>query len=113
MYLTLPDIRATLEVIKRRSAGPQGAEHGPSSRLIICYHAPALILKLVGLLLRRVGEPLRSAFRPEELARLCAEYGFQIESDLDMPSIADSVVPALSQAASRVRHLRVASARKI
>jgi methyltransferase (TIGR00027 family) len=59
MYLTRQEIETTLAVIKHRSLA--------KSRVIIAYHAPALMLLFVGLLVRRLGEPLRSAARASRL----------------------------------------------
>ncbi len=89
MYLTLRDIEATLAVLERRSP--------PGSRLIILYHVPALLLKVLGLLLRRVGEPLRSAFRPAQMRELLAEHGFQVRADQDLIRIGDTLSPEIGQ----------------
>ncbi len=91
MYLTPADIEATLKVIARRSA--------PASRLILNYQRPALVLHLIGLMLRRMGEPLRSAFRPEAMARLLAAHGFEVTDDRHLPEIA-AVSPKTSPARS-------------
>ncbi len=64
MYLTRSAIDATLAVIARRSV--------PGSRLIVLYHSPALLVHLVGAIVRWLGEPLRSAFRPELMRALRA-----------------------------------------
>jgi len=102
MYLTQTDIEATLAVIQRRSA--------PDSRLIIVYHAPAFILRIVGLALKRVGEPLRSAFEPEQMRALLRRYGFEVSSDQDLETIGSGLAPEIGAAARRVKHLRVVTA---
>lgn len=102
MYLSLSDIEATLATTTRRSA--------PGSRLLIVYHAPALILKVVGLLLRRVGEPLRSAFTPEQMRALLAKHLFAVLTDQDLSSVGRALSPEIGRAAERVRHLRVVTA---
>ena len=83
MYLDLRAIEASLSVIAQRSA--------PSSRLIIFYHQPAWILHLVGFGLRRLGEPLRSSFRADEMRALLGKHGFSVVRDADMPSIGEQL----------------------
>lgn len=104
MYLSRTDIEATLAVLQRRSA--------PGSRLIIVYHVPALILAVVGLLLRRLGEPLRSSFEPHELSALLSRYGFEVTSDQDVSGIGHSFSPEVGKLAARAKHLRVAVAER-
>ncbi len=102
MYLKQSDIEATLAVVQRRSAS--------GSRMIIAYHVPALILKVVGLLLRRVGEPLRSAFQPEQMRGLLAKYGFRVTDDRDLSSIGAALSPEIGKAAERVKHMHIVTA---
>lgn len=102
MYLKPNDIEASLAVMQRRSA--------PGSRLIVLYHAPALVLKAVGFFLKRVGEPLRSAFRPEQLRAMLAKYGFRVSADQDLAQAGHALSPQIGKAAQRVKHLRVAVA---
>ena len=104
MYLTQSDIEATLAVVQRRSA--------PGSKLVIVYHAPAFVLHLISFFLKRIGEPLRSAFEPERMRALLAGYGFDVTSDLDLPSIGDALSPEIGAAARRVKHVRVVTAKK-
>ena len=104
MYLALRDIEATLAVVQRRSA--------PGSRLVIAYHVPALILKLVGLLLKRVGEPLRSAFTPEQMRALLARFGFNVLADQDLSSVGRTLSPEIGQAARRVKHMHIVTAER-
>src|SRR5215475_10131588 len=68
MYLTPAEIKAALAVIERRAAA--------GSRLIVVYHSPSLMLPIVGLVVRRLGEPLRSSFTPDAMRALVARYGF-------------------------------------
>lgn len=105
MYLAEKDIEATLAVLQRRSA--------PGSRLVIAYHVPALILKVVGLLLKRVGEPLRSAFKPEQMRALLARFGFDVLADLALPSIGRTLSPEIGKATERVKHMHVVSAERV
>lgn len=98
MYLTLADIEATLQVIARRSA--------PGSRLVIVYHQPAAILKLVGWILRRMGEPLRSAFTAPEMRALLGRHGFDVVSDENVAQTAARLSPDLARKMRLVRHMR-------
>lgn len=105
MYLTPADIEATLYVIRRRSAD--------GSRLIIVYHSPALMRRLIGLFVRRLGEPLRSAFTADEMRALLARYGFGVVSDADMPTIGVAMSPEIAEGTRRMKHLRIAIADRI
>lgn len=102
MYLTQADIEATLSVLQRRSAS--------GSRLILAYHVPALRLKVIGYLLRRIGEPLRSSFRPGQLRSLLRSYGFDVSVDEDLAEAGRALSPKVGRIAERVRHLHVAIA---
>jgi len=102
MYLSQADIEATLAVVQQRSA--------PGSQLVIVYHAPALILSVVGLFLRRVGEPLRSAFTPTQMRALLARYGFEVSADRDLPRIAATLSAEMASATRRVKHMRTVTA---
>lgn len=104
MYLTPADIAASLAVIQRRSA--------PGSRLIVAYHVPALLLKVVGLFLKRLGEPLRSELRPAQLRTLLAGYGFEVSSDQDLASTGYELSSEIGRACERVKHLHVAVAER-
>ena len=65
MYLERADIEATLGVIQRRSA--------PGSHLVVQYiDRRSLLLPLIAVLLRRVGEPLRSLFSSDQFRALLA-----------------------------------------
>jgi methyltransferase (TIGR00027 family) len=102
MYLTPADVEATLSVIARRSA--------PASRLIVLYHAPALLTKLAGRVVRRLGEPLRSAFRADEMRALLARHGFTIAHDDDLRDLGATMSPEVREATRPIRHLRIAVA---
>jgi methyltransferase (TIGR00027 family) len=99
MYLTRQEIETTLAVIAKRSP--------PRSRLIIAYHAPALLLLLVGLLVRRLGEPLRSAFKASKMRSLLAGYGFEVIRDHDIPTIAAGLSIELARATRMMKHMRI------
>lgn len=105
MYLSRTEIEATLEVIRHRSA--------EGSRLIVAYHSPSWMLGLIGPLLRLVGEPLRSTFRPEAMRELLARYGFAAVRDEDVPGIARQLSQEFRQATRALKHLRVVTASRV
>jgi len=105
MYLARPAIAATLAIVARRSP--------PGSRLVVAYHAPALILKLVGWIVGRAGEPLRSAFRPQEMRQLLARHGFAVVRDDDLPTLAQTVTPEVAAAVRPLRHFRIVVAERV
>lgn len=102
MYLTPAEVESTLRVLEKRSA--------PASRLVIVYHAPARILWLVGLLVRRMGEPLKSSFTPEAMRALLQRFGFGIVRDEDMPSVGASISAELAKDMRGIKHLRIVTA---
>ncbi|MEO8906417.1 MAG: class I SAM-dependent methyltransferase [Polyangiaceae bacterium] len=104
MYLTLDQIEATLKIVGRRSA--------PGSRLIIAYFQPALILKLIGWLLARVGEPLRSTQTPEEMRAILRSHDFTVQQDEDLGLIAGRLSSELAAATKQSRHMRIVTADK-
>ena len=99
MYLHLAEIEATLAVVKRRSAF--------GSRIIIAYHRPTLISWFVGFYLRRIGEPLRSAFTPEAMRELLARFGFAVKSDEDLLTIGSALASDIGKAMRRLSHLSI------
>ncbi len=105
MYLTPADIEATLAIIKRRSAA--------GSRLIVMYHSPALMLRLIGPVVRRMGEPLRSSFTADTMRMLVAKYGFGVVWDADMPTIGGAMSAEIAQATRRMKHLRIVTADRL
>ena len=102
MYLTRQDIEATLRVIEQRSA--------PTSRLVIVYIAPALMLLILAPLLRSMSEPLRSVFRPRGVAELLARHGFRATRDVGVAEVASSLSLMLPARGLTARHLRVVTA---
>jgi O-methyltransferase involved in polyketide biosynthesis len=102
MYLTAPEIEATLAVIERRSAA--------SSRLIVAYHSPALLLWVVGPLVRRVGEPLKSALPPDAMRALLAKHGFAVVSDEALPTVAKRLPEDFARVARVAKHMRIVAA---
>lgn len=99
MYLTRAEIEATLAVVARRSAA--------GSRLIIAYAAPGLILPLVRLLVRRIGEPFRSVLRAGAMKSLLAAYDFAIVSDQNVPTIARRLSDGAWRATRAMKHIRI------
>lgn len=105
MYLTRAEVAATLAVIERRSAA--------GSRLVAYYHRRALFLVLVGMLVKRLGEPLRSTFSVEAMRALLAQHGFRVTSDDDLPTLGARVSPQVAAATRVLRHARIAVAERV
>jgi hypothetical protein len=68
------------------------------------------VLRIVGLFLRRIGEPLRSAFSAEAMRALLGRYGFAIARDDGIPAIGAALSPDLARATRSVKHYRIAIA---
>jgi methyltransferase (TIGR00027 family) len=102
MYLTERDIEATLEVVARRSA--------PGSRLIVAYFSPALLIHLVGVMVRRLGEPIQSVFTSDAMRTLLEKHRFRVVSDQGLPEIGRTLSANVARATRRLRHLRVVTA---
>ena len=102
MYLALPDIEATLRVIARRSP--------PGSRLVVLYHTPSPLVRILGFIAKRMGEPLRSSFTPAAIAALLARYGFRAHRDESIASLGAALDRAIARAARRLTHLRIVTA---
>ena len=98
MYLDLEDIETTLRVVAARSA--------PGSRLVVLYHSPSPLLYFVGLLTRRLGEPLRSELRPAAMRALLARHGFSVTRDESMRSVGSRLGPAVQRMTRFVTHMR-------
>jgi methyltransferase (TIGR00027 family) len=99
MYLRRSEIEATLQVIEKRSAA--------RSRLVIAYHSPALMLLLVAVIVKSMGEPIRSAFTPARMRVLLARFGFQPSSDEALPAIGLRLSDDVAQATRIMKHLRI------
>jgi methyltransferase (TIGR00027 family) len=104
MYLTPAEVEATLAVVSKRSA--------PKSRLVVVYHSPALILWLVGALVRRLGEPLRSTFTPKALRALFEKHGFSVTRDADLPTLSDGHSADVRRHVKPMGHTRIATAER-
>lgn len=105
MYLTPADVEATLAVIARRSAA--------GSRLVILYHSPAFMRCVVGLAVRRLGEPLRSSFTADAMRALLARHGFRVIADEALPRIGAALSEDVGRATARVKHLRIVTAERV
>ena len=99
MYLTAAQIESTLDAVVRRSA--------PGSRVVVLYHAPSLLLPLVGLLTRRMGEPLRSTHTEDQMRALLSRHGFDTVRDEDLAGIGARLSPTLGRELRSMRHMRV------
>jgi methyltransferase (TIGR00027 family) len=102
MYLDEAAVESTLAVIEQRSEA--------KSRLVTLYHAPALILRLVGPMVRRLGEPLRSVFTADAMRALLERHGFTVVEDEDLPSIAARLSSDLVRSTRRLKHTRIVTA---
>lgn len=102
MYLERTAIEATLRVLESRSA--------PGSRLVILYHAPALIREIIGLFVRRLGEPFRSAFTAEEMATVLSGFGFEVLQDDSLTSIGDKLSADFGAATRVLQSMRIVTA---
>lgn len=101
MYLSRAEVEATLRLIAQRSA--------PGSRLVALYFARGHVVlrAIVAMMLRRMGEPVRSRFSEREMHTLLAKYGFLSVLDEDLPTAAERLTPALRSATKRIGHLRM------
>ncbi len=104
MYLTRAEVDATLAVVAARST--------PGSRLIIAYAAPGLLVPLVRILVRRLGEPFRSLFRPAAMKDMLAGAGFAVLRDRDIPTLAQPLSPAVRKATRALKHIRIVAAER-
>jgi len=104
MYLTTVQVQATLRVMAERSA--------PGSRVSILYHSPHWMLKVVGLVVRSVGEPLRSAFTPSAMSALLATCGFEVVADASVQELSAALSPELGREAKMAGHLRLVTAER-
>jgi O-methyltransferase involved in polyketide biosynthesis len=102
MYLTPADVEATLAVIEKRSAA--------GSRLIVVYHRPSAVLKVIGLFVRRLGEPFRSSFKPEAMRALLAKYRFDVVADAAICDLGGAMSAEIRNATKPVKQLRIATA---
>jgi methyltransferase (TIGR00027 family) len=104
MYLDLSDVQKTLAVVGHRSA--------PESRVIILYHAPAPVLRLVGLFVGWLGEPLRSEFTAPEMRKLLTTYGFSVLQDSDLRTLGKRFPVDIAEATDAMKHMRIVTAER-
>jgi len=102
MYLNRDEIETTLSTIEARSA--------PGSRLIVAYHQPALMLLLLAVIVRRLGEPIRTVLTPSQMRKLLARYGFCTRWDRDLPAIGSELSAEIGHATRLMRHMRIVRA---
>ena len=102
MYLDRDAIETTLRIVEHRSA--------PGSRLIVAYHQPAWMLLLLAVIVRRLGEPIRTVFTPHQMRELLACYGFCTRWDRDLPAIGRELSAEIGHATRLMRHLRIVAA---
>jgi methyltransferase (TIGR00027 family) len=104
MYLTRAEIESTLRTVETRSA--------PGSRLIVVYHQPALMLLLLAVLVRRMGEPIRTVLTQGQMRMLLDRYGFRTRWDHDLPTIGSELSTEIGRATRMMRHLRIVAAER-
>ena len=63
------------------------------------YTSPSIIRRAVGVVLRLVGEPFRSAFTADEMGSLLAEFGFAVVQDEDLATISTRLSAGLADGA--------------
>lgn len=68
------------------------------------------MLGLVGPLVRRLGEPLRSAFTGDEMRALLGRYAFEVVRDEALPGIAAQLSGDLGVSTRALKHMRIATA---
>ena len=100
----LRDIEASLQVVERRSA--------PRSRLVVAYHAPALILHVMGFMVE-ASAPFRSTFTAPAPARTPRRVPASPSSATRAWSRSGSSRGrSVARAAERLKHHRIATANR-
>ena len=102
MYLRRDEIETTLSIVETRSA--------PGSRLIVAYRQPALMLGVLLVIVRRLGEPIRTVLTPYQMRKLLNHYGFCTRWDRDLPAIGAELSAEIGHATRLMRHLRIVTA---
>jgi methyltransferase (TIGR00027 family) len=102
MYLEPDEIETTLRTVGERSA--------PGSRLIVAYHQPAWMLLVLALIVRRLGEPIRTVLTPHQMRELLARHRFCTRWDRDLPAIGSELSAEIGHATRLMRHLRIVTA---
>ena len=99
MYLTPADVEATLAVVAARST--------PGSRIAIAYHSPAFMLRFVGYIVKRMSEPLRSAYTDRQMRALLSRHDFAVMRDASLPQIGAQLSPEVGEATRVMKHTRI------
>lgn len=102
MYLTRDEIETTLRTVEARSTA--------GSRLIVAYHQPAWMVLVVAVIVRFLGEPIRTVLTPIQMRDLLTRYGFSVRWDRDLPFIGSELSPEIGRAIRLMRHLRIVTA---
>jgi hypothetical protein len=76
------------------------------------YFSPSWRLHLLGFVVRRIGEPLRSKFTPDKMVGLLAAHRFEVTEDRAVSEIGRSLSPELERATRPFKHARVVVADK-
>jgi O-methyltransferase involved in polyketide biosynthesis len=105
MYLTPAEVEATLGVIARRSAA--------GSSLTVTYMSPAPLRWVVGFLMRRLGEPFKSAFTADVMRELLSRSGFRVVEDDDIFGIGRRLLGERARPMRIMKHQRVATAKRV
>ena len=104
MYLHREEIERTLSTVEARSA--------PGSRLIVAYLQPALMLLPLAVIVRRLGEPIRTVLTPKQMKKLLTRYGFSTLWDRGLPEIGLKLSAEIGHATRMMRHLRIVAAQR-
>jgi methyltransferase (TIGR00027 family) len=105
MYLERRDIESTLRVVHARST--------PGSRIVIVYCQPALMLLVLAVIVRRLGEPIRTALTSTQMRMLLERHGFEVRHDEELPTIAAKISSEMAKATKMMKHLRVVIADRL
>jgi methyltransferase (TIGR00027 family) len=99
MYLTRTQAESTLRVVARRSVA--------AGRLIVVYAAPGIVVPLVRVLLRRVGEPFRSVYTAAAMKEMLARHGFAVVRDDNVATLARPLSERARKATRTFKHGRI------
>ena len=105
MYLDRRDVEATLQVVQARSSF--------GSRLIIAYHQPAPMLFVIALIVRFMGEPIRTVLTPKQMRGLLERYAFEVSTDQDIPTLGQLLSSDVARATRLMKHLRIVVADRV
>jgi methyltransferase (TIGR00027 family) len=99
MYLDRKDIDATLQAVQARSS--------VGSRMIIAYHQPALMLFVIALIVRFMGEPIRTVMTPKQMLGLLDRHAFKVCTDEDIAALGALLSNDVARATRMMKHLRI------